>query len=626
VRCPHQCYNPLVLRRESSTTVRNISTNTLVVGLYATVYMRLSRFIALIFGIVSLAFLMSASPVIVQKNAYVLPGNTKHIKTEAIVKNELKFVAITIDDTPDAVYTKKMLQVLLEHGARATFFVNGPRVKAFPETAKMMVAAGHEIANHTWNHPMLTKLSASKIEWELTSTTDIIEKICGVTPRFFRPPYGDFNSTVTRTALKLGLIPMLWSIDTRDWSRPGVTKICSTVSGQLDNGAVILMHGTNEQSPVALDSILTDLENKGFVTVTASEWFQLVGGSDGYDFSETGMSKELIDKLYDRDIVTTPEGEEIEILVPKMSDNGAKLSDLVIANSGSTISIYSNLSLVDGEELPHGLTIPNTTPLDMLKPSHNTVELHPEGKSFGFFLTDSIQKDYDELYYPRPKLVMVVDENDLQSLSTNELTQVYFDCRFDNFVVLSSQTESSSPEIQARLIELKALNPVILVNLTNFPMFTVDSGASLVRDYVDLLRQKRETIAVKVAGKTDNGTEALSVETQSEFARFRDITGKYTYDPAEDLRARWALPLDVEIGRYTGYNIIVVTLFSRTDALFTLTAKADDTHLEIMSFDESGKPEYEKIESGCKIEIGSTPEYIVYRWGEGANATHEASG
>ena len=132
----------------------------------------------------------------------------------------------------------------------------------------------------------------------------------------------------------------------------------------------------------------------------------------------------------------------------------------------------------------------------------------------------------------------------------------------------------------------------MLNNSTNFPIFTIELNDSLVRNYIDLLKQKREVVTVKLTVNNDVDSPETKLISPEELIRFREVTGKYTYDPAEDLRARWNLPLDVEIGRYTGYNIIVFTLFSRTDEKYTLTAKADDAHLEIMTFDESGMPVY----------------------------------
>ncbi len=625
-RSKRLCYNPPVFRRINLFSVRVNALDVLGIGVESLISRKAKQLASVLCVLACLMFLTSASTVIVQKGAYVLPGNLKHIKTDALTKSDLKFVAITIDDTPDAVYTKKMLQVLLTHSARATFFVNGPRVKAFPETSKMMVAAGHEIANHTWNHPMLTKLTAAKVEWELTSTNNIIEKICGVTPRFFRPPYGSFNATVTKTALKTGLVPLLWSIDTRDWTKPGVSKIRSTVAEQLHNGAVILMHGTNEQSPAALDLILTDLENKGYKTVTVSEWFQLVGGSEGYELQQTEMYENTLEKLYDKELVTTPEGETIEILVPKKTEFDLKLADLSIAVSDSGLSIYSNLSLVDSEVMPSGLVTSANQPPNLLKPKHNAVELTPDGRTYRLALTDSLQIEYDDLYYPRPRLIMVLAEEEFSEFTLDQVKDVYLSFRFEGLVVLANEKEYQSDIVREKLIELKQLNPIVVSNSTSLPVFTIDFTSPLVQCYVDLLRQKRATIAVKLTKQeTPSDLQSLT-ELQEDFLQFRKATRNYTYDMADELRSRWNLPTDIEIGRYTGYNIIVITLFSRTAEVYTISASANDTHLEIMSHNESNHVKYDKITAGLKIEINSTPKYIVYRWGEGASATHNASG
>lgn len=105
-----------------------------------------------------------------------------------------KCVALTFDDGPDRVLTPQLLSILRDANVRATFYLVGVRVSRWPEIVREMQNDGHEIGNHSWNHPNLTKLSPKNIEMQIEQTDRILIEITGAAPRTIRPPYGAIHS------------------------------------------------------------------------------------------------------------------------------------------------------------------------------------------------------------------------------------------------------------------------------------------------------------------------------------------------------------------------------------------------------------------------------------------------
>ncbi|KXH87227.1 polysaccharide deacetylase family protein [Sporosarcina sp. HYO08] len=179
-----------------------------------------------------------------------------------------KRVALTFDDGPDPKITTQILDILKKYEAPATFFMLGSRVEYYPEIAKLVQVAGHELGNHTWTHPDLRKLSVEKIQSEINQTTAIIEQETGQKVTAFRPPYGAINQTVrSQTSLPVAL----WDVDTLDWQHHNPTKILEIVKQQTKDGSIILMHDIHQSTADGLDAVLSFLQNEGYVFVTVSE-------------------------------------------------------------------------------------------------------------------------------------------------------------------------------------------------------------------------------------------------------------------------------------------------------------------------------------------------------------------
>jgi len=199
----------------------------------------------------------------------------KWINTAARLPHNAQIIALTFDDGPSR-HTDRLLDALYERGVPATFFVLGSRVERYPDTARRIVAEGHEIGNHTFGHPFLTRLCADSIYNELIWTSNTIYHTTGVRPSLMRPPYGAHNQTVRNVAAELGYPVIMWSVDTRDWERRNVNAIMSHIvrpNGTLRvrHGHNILMHDIHSTTVDAAIVMVDLLLSHGFTFVTVSE-------------------------------------------------------------------------------------------------------------------------------------------------------------------------------------------------------------------------------------------------------------------------------------------------------------------------------------------------------------------
>ena len=199
-----------------------------------------------------------------EKNGYILWD----------IKTEEKIIALTFDDGPHATYTPQILDLLAKYEAKATFFVVGEHAKKFPNIILRERDEGHEIANHTFTHSY-TRTSEG-LEKELTETNELIYDITGTYPVLYRPVGGSYNEIIINTAMENGYKVVLWSWhqDTKDWKRPGVNKIVTTVLSGARPGDIVLFHdsgGDRSQTVKALEEILEGLIKQGYEFVTVSE-------------------------------------------------------------------------------------------------------------------------------------------------------------------------------------------------------------------------------------------------------------------------------------------------------------------------------------------------------------------
>jgi peptidoglycan/xylan/chitin deacetylase (PgdA/CDA1 family) len=183
-------------------------------------------------------------------------------------------VALTFDDGPNPYYTSQVLSILRRYGINATFFDVGYLVSDYPYLVRQEYEEGNTVANHSWSHPQMTSLSAQAIMSQLTSTSKAIKDAIGVSPTFFRPPYGSINSIVLSKARYLGFTTVLWDGSAEDWELPGVNFIVNKILYYSQNGAILLLHdggGNRAQTVAALPTIIAKLKNRGYKFVTIQQ-------------------------------------------------------------------------------------------------------------------------------------------------------------------------------------------------------------------------------------------------------------------------------------------------------------------------------------------------------------------
>ena len=188
-----------------------------------------------------------------------------------IIDLKKPIIALTFDDGPSVLYTKRVYQQLKKYDARATFFVLGCNLEKSQDVQKIVKASakyGNEIASHTYNHKNLATLSVNEIQTEVSRTEQLIKKVTGVVPTLTRPPYGSMNDTV-KSAIHTPLI--LWSIDTRDWQTRNADKTVDSVLGHVKDGDIVLMHDVYDQTASAAERIIPALVKEGYQLVTVSE-------------------------------------------------------------------------------------------------------------------------------------------------------------------------------------------------------------------------------------------------------------------------------------------------------------------------------------------------------------------
>ena len=219
-----------------------------------------------------------SKPVYGKKNTYrILVRDTNLISNTFSlygINPKKKMVALTYDDGPYTPVTNQILDTLEEYNGRATFFVVGSRVSTYKDCIKREAKMGCEIGNHTYNHTILTSVSASKIKSEIKTTNDAVKKITGQAPTIVRTPGGAVNSTVKANVN----YPMFnWSVDTLDWKYRNSSSVVSAIKSNVRDGSIVLMHDLYGSTGNATEQIVPWLVKNGYQLVTVSELMAIKG-------------------------------------------------------------------------------------------------------------------------------------------------------------------------------------------------------------------------------------------------------------------------------------------------------------------------------------------------------------
>ena len=186
-----------------------------------------------------------------------------------------RYVALTFDDGPGA-YTPRALAILRKRHVRATFFLIGSNVPSRPGLARIELKSYAALGVHAWVHKSLERRSQAKIRNQIVWTRDAIANATGAEARLFRPPYGARNARVDRVARRLGMVEVLWSIDSGDSQGNNWRQIGSEVLRNIQPGSIVLMHDNRGQTIRALHRlILPGLVKRGLIPVTIPELLML---------------------------------------------------------------------------------------------------------------------------------------------------------------------------------------------------------------------------------------------------------------------------------------------------------------------------------------------------------------
>ena len=182
------------------------------------------------------------------------------------------YIAMTFDDGPHATNTPRLLDMLKQRKIKATFFVVGQCVQEYPAIMKRIVAEGHEVASHSWSHPLLSKMSEGGVTEQLQKTHDAIVNTTGVAPKTMRPPYGGFTANQRGWAnAKWGYKIILWDVDPLDWKVRNAEHVTSEILRRTVAGSIILSHDIHKTTVDAMPDTLDGLTGRGFKFVTVSE-------------------------------------------------------------------------------------------------------------------------------------------------------------------------------------------------------------------------------------------------------------------------------------------------------------------------------------------------------------------
>ena len=203
---------------------------------------------------------------------------------EASIPSGKKLVAITFDDGPNPVSggTEEILAVLAKHNAKATFFMLGTQAEEFPEMAKKVADAGHQVATHSYSHDekhYLNQTTTEDVIYQISTARKIVGEATGTDPAYIRPPGGNIDGKAILAADTLADGYIGWSIDTLDYTLPGSDSIARTILSEVEPGAVVLMHdggGDRTQTAEALDEAIPKLQEEGYTLVTVDELVQAI--------------------------------------------------------------------------------------------------------------------------------------------------------------------------------------------------------------------------------------------------------------------------------------------------------------------------------------------------------------
>jgi peptidoglycan/xylan/chitin deacetylase (PgdA/CDA1 family) len=237
----------------------------------------------------------------------VVGGLTGHVtRAEDLSCSVVKCVALTFDDGPSP-FDDRLLEILKDDDAKATFFLIGNKVAANPAGAKRIADAGMEIGSHTWEHPNMTTIPAEDIAGQFSKANDAIKAATGQTPNLYRPAGGLSNAAIRQTAGRFGLAEILWDVIPFDWVNDSNTAATrSVLMTYIRPGSVVLFHDTYSSTVDLVYQFIPVLKANGYRLVTVSELLGPRAPGSSYGGRENGLPANVLHDIQASEIPPLP--------------------------------------------------------------------------------------------------------------------------------------------------------------------------------------------------------------------------------------------------------------------------------------------------------------------------------
>jgi polysaccharide deacetylase family sporulation protein PdaB len=185
-----------------------------------------------------------------------------------------------------------ILDILDKYNVKGTFFIMGGWVNYSEDNVNKLKAIkerGHEIGNHSYKHPMFTKIGVDRMKEEIEKTNDIIEKYTGERPKLFRFPSGDYNKDSFSKVRNLGYMTIQWDVDSVDWKELSAETEYNRVMKNVKPGSILLFHNNAKYTPNNLDRIIRELKEKGYEFKPVGEMIYY----DNYNVDNQGIQHKV---------------------------------------------------------------------------------------------------------------------------------------------------------------------------------------------------------------------------------------------------------------------------------------------------------------------------------------------
>jgi peptidoglycan/xylan/chitin deacetylase (PgdA/CDA1 family) len=235
---------------------------------------RLGIFLIIIFGVLVFWSRLAVKP---EVPVLSTPASIHATSDKEIIRGDTskKQVIFTFDGGDGVQSAQKILEVLAKHHVRGTFFLTGKFVELHQELSRQIASEGHEIFNHTYDHPHLTAITNKEISLEMRKMENVLQQVVGTTSKpFFRPPYGDRDAKVLASVFHEGYQSVYWTVDALDWEESTgktASEVKNIILSNLAPGNIYLMHIGDTITGTILDEVFTTIEEKGYKIVSLKQ-------------------------------------------------------------------------------------------------------------------------------------------------------------------------------------------------------------------------------------------------------------------------------------------------------------------------------------------------------------------